>query len=463
MSSHREAPEISKDPVADSTDLYAFSSPDKPDTVTIIANYIPLQAPAGGPNFFEFGDDVMYNIFIDNDGDGMPEIQYQLRFHTLVRNSDTFLYNTGPISSNRDKNWNRLQTFSMYRKDGNGKFKRLGQKLACPPCNIGPRSTPHYSKLSTAAVHNLPTGETVFAGQRREGFYVDLGSVFDLAALRPFQSLHLISSPGNTTGINTLANSNVHSIAIQIPKTRLTSDGTMPTNANSSKSVIGVWTSATRRKTTIRSDDKILHAGPFVQVSRLGMPLINEVIIPMVEKDRWNKTAPQDDAQFVKYYAHPVLQAYLSALYPGVFKHLAAYTKERVDLEAILLTGIPSAVGLGFQNYTGPTPADQLRLNMAIPPTTKNPNIYGLLAGDAAGFPNGRRVFDDIVTVELWAVAGATIPVVDKSYKPDGAATAIFDVGPPGSPPKSPPTPEAYQATFPYLSDPLSGYDVPAA
>lgn len=466
MSSHREAPETSKDPVADSTEVYAFVSPDRSDTVTLIANYIPFQTPAGGPNFYEFGQDVMYNIYIDNDADGKPEIQYQFRFHTKVRDNNTFLYNTGPIYGNNDKTWNRPQHYNVYRADAvdgkfDGKFKWLGHNLTCPPCNIGPRSTPAYPELSAAAIHTLSTGEKVFAGQRRDGFYVDVGSIFDLAALRPFQSFHVIPNPGNTTGIDTLANYNVHSIAIQIPKTMLTMDGSTPSDPNSSISVIGVWTSAERRKTTIQTPDGKLHAGPFTQMSRLGMPLINEVIIPMAYKDTWNKSMPQDDSQYAQYYAHPALQTYLADLYPMVFPNLAAYTKPRADLEAILLTGIPAAVGLGFQNYTGPTLADQVRLNMAVAPTTSNPNIYGLLAGDAAGFPNGRRVFDDVTTVELWAVAGATIPVVDKSYTPDANANKIFDVGPPGSPPPAPPYPDAYQATFPYLADPLSGYEIP--
>ncbi len=456
MSSHREAPEISKDPVADSTDLYAFVSPDKPDTVTIIANYIPLEAPAGGPNFYEFGDDVMYNIYIDNDADGEAEIQYQFRFHTRVHNKDTFLYNTGPISSNEDSNWNRQQRFSVF-KMSDGKWKRLGQRLTCPPCNIGPRSTPHYAKLAHSAVHKLPSGETVFAGQRREGFYVDLGSVFDLAALRPFQKYHLLAPNTNTPGVDTLSMSNVHSIALQIPKRMLTPDGSDPTSTTSQKSVIGVWTGADRRKALIREAyGAKTHAGPFVQVSRLGNPLINEVVIPMTEKDGWNTTAPKDDSQFLKYYAHPVLQDYLVALYPGVFPNLANYTKERADLEYILLHGIPAGVvSPTFQNYTGSVAADMLRLNMAVPPTTSNPSPYGVLGGDLAGFPNGRRVFDDTVTIELRAVAGATIPLVDKSYTADSAATAIYDVTPPDM--------TRYQPHFPYLGIPLAGFDVPAA
>ena len=189
MSSHREAPEIAKDPVADSTDVYAFVSPDRPGTVTLIANYIPLQGPAGGPNFYEFGDDVLYQIHIDNSGDGRADISYQLRFHTRLRDANTFLYNTGPIESLGSPNWNRRQFYTLTRVD-RGREKVLGRNLACPPCNIGPLSTPHYAALAGEAVHDLPGGVKVFAGQRAEGFYVDLGSIFDLANLRPFEQLH---------------------------------------------------------------------------------------------------------------------------------------------------------------------------------------------------------------------------------------------------------------------------------
>ena len=162
MSSHREAPEISKDPVADSTDLYAFVSPG--NTVTLIANYIPLQLPAAGPNFFEFGDDVEYQIHIDNDGDGRADITYGFRFRTTVRNPGIFLYNTGTISSLTDPNWNRVQTYDMTVTAG-GRTVTLGSDLPCPPCNIGPLSTPNYASLASTAVNHLSGGNCV-AGQR---------------------------------------------------------------------------------------------------------------------------------------------------------------------------------------------------------------------------------------------------------------------------------------------------------
>ena len=453
MSSHREAPEISRDPVADSTDLYAFVSPDQPGNVTLIANYVPLQEPAGGPNFYEFGDDVLYEIHIVNGTDVQHEITYQFRFQTQTRNPNSFLYNTGPIASIDSTNWNRPQFYSVTRVDANGNSTVLASNLACPPCNIGPRSTPNYQQLAGQAVHQLPGGGRVFAGQRAEGFYVDLGSVFDLADLRPFQNLHLIPSPAQP-GVNGTQGYNVHSIAIQVPKKFLTLDGSTPTNPADPRSVIGVYTSASRQRSTIiQGNGQFTESGAFVKVSRLGEPLINEVIIPLGKKDFWNSQDPQGDSQFANFYAHPELATLLPILYPGVFPNLAAYSKPRADLEAILLTGIPSGIIPGFQNFTGTTQSDFLRLNMAIPPTAK-PNILGILGGDLAGFPNGRRVFDDIVAVELRAVAGATIPLVDASFKPDGAASQVNDFSPPAIP-----SGVRYQQQFPYLGLPFGGYE----
>ena len=452
MSSHREAPEIAKDPVADNTDFYAFVSPDQPDKVTLIANFVPLEEPAGGPNFYEFGDDVLYEINIDNDGDAVEDITYQFRFHTETRNPESFLYNTGPITTIDSPNWNRPQFYSVTQVV-NGQATVLASGLACPPCNIGPRSTPNYSHLAGAAVHTLPGGGRVFAGQRAEGFYVDLGSIFDLADLRPFQHLHLIPSP-DAPGVNGTQGYNVHSIAIQVPRRHVTKGNYYPSDPNDPRSVIGAYASASRRKATVlQSNGQDVETGPWMQVSRLGEPLINEVIIPLGDKDRWNALDPVMDNQFVKYYAHPELARLLPVLYPGVFPLLAAYKKPRVDLEAILLTGIPSGIIPGFQNFTGKTPADLVRLNLAIPPAAK-PNILGIIGGDLAGFPNGRRVFDDIVTVELRAIAGVTIPLVDPSFTPDAAASVITDFNPPHIP-----AGVRYEQHFPFLGLPFGGYE----
>jgi Domain of unknown function (DUF4331) len=461
MSSHREAPEISKDPVADSTDVYAFVSPDRPDTVTLIANYIPLEGPAGGPNFYSFGDEVRYEIHVDNDGDAQPDVTFQFSFRTELRDPGTFLYNTGPILSLGSPNWNSRQFYTVTRV-ANGRSVVLGSGLACPPCNIGPLSTPDYAGLAAAAVHELPGGIKVFAGQRAEGFYVDLGAVFDLADLRPFENLHaqygmnVFSGPG--AGVNATAQLNVHSIAIQVPVSQLT-HGKHGAVADPG-SVIGVWTSASRQRVSVwdPADGQQVWIGPFYQVSRLANPLVNEVLIPLGRKDLWNTLQPADDKQFADQVTHPELAALLPALYPGVFPNLAKLVKAgtaRADLEAILLTGIPKGIVPGFQNYTGSTLADMVRLNTAVKPAAK-PNELGVIGGDLAGFPNGRRVFDDVVTIELRAIAGVTVPLVDKKFTPDAAASAVTDGLTSAS------VPSGYLSAFPYLGVPYSGFDTPS-
>ena len=458
MSSHREAPAISQDPVADNADTYAFVSPDDPTTVTIITNYVPLEGPPGGPNFFEFGDDVLYSIYIDNDGDARADIEYRFRFRTTLQNEDTFLYNTGPIGSLDRPELEQATALSQVSVHARTTTVRRGRRardqLACPPCNIGPRSTPNYDSLAAAAVHHLPSGETVFAGQRNDGFFVDLGAIFDLGDIREIQNLHLIPSPAGTS-VDPLKTLNIHAIAIKVPIALLTRDGSVPSDPAAAKSVLGIWGGASRRKVQVRDGHKTKGSGPWVQVSRLGNPLFNEVIVPVGDKDRWNAVEPRDDVAFEKYVNQPELAKLLPVLYPGAFPNLASYTKNRADLHAILLTGIPGGIVPGFQNFTGPKPADMLRLNVAIPPTTKTPNALGVVGGDLAGYPNGRRVFDDVVSIELKAVAGATIPLVDPSYTVDGAVGAVSSYLTPGA--------DRYQSTFPYLGTPHDGFDTPSS
>ena len=427
MSSHREAPEIAKDPVADSTDVYAFVSPDRPNTVTLIANYIPFQAPDGGPNFYEFGDDVAYDINISNKGKGEADIIYRFHFHTRVRDPKTFLYNTGPIIEHPR---HHVEPAAVLLPDPDQ--ERQGTRcspssLACPPVNIGPRSTPNYADLAAQAVHKVGR-RRVFAGQRADAFHVDLGSVFDLGALRPFQHLHLIPMRRHRGASTRCRASTCTRSRSRCRSRRSAAAATCPTSRSRRSAVIGVWSSASRRKSRMFDKQKGAYVGhgPWEQVSRLGNPLFNEVITPMAHKDAWNARAPKGDALFAKYVNHPELARLLPVLYPGVFPHLAAYHKTRADLNAILLTGIPNGIVPGFQNFTGTVESDMLRLNLAIPPT-HSPNSLGLLGGDAAGFPNGRRVGDDVVTIELRAVAGVTIPLVDPSFTPDGAAGVLTD------------------------------------
>jgi hypothetical protein len=451
VSSHREAPEISKDPAADNTDVYAFVCPDQPGFVTLIANFIPLQQPDGGPNFYEFSDDVRYQIHVSNKGKAESDIVYQFYFHTVIRNKKTFLYNTGPITKIDDTTWNRPQYYSVVKvQDGKGTV--LARNLAVPPVNVGPRSTPDYAHLASGGVHKLGRGR-VFAGQRAEGFHVDLGSIFDLGTLRPFENLHLIPSAA-AVGVDGTKTLNVHSIALMVPTTDLTYKNRRHTDPMDPGAVIGVWATASRRKSRIidSSTGQTHGHGPWQQVSRLGNPLFNEVLNPMAEKDEWNVRPPRYDSRYTPNVNHPELAKLLPALYPGVFPHLAKYTKPRADLNAILMTGIPAGVVTGFQNYTGAVQADMLRLNVAIPPSS-HPDPLGLVAGDAAGFPNGRRLVDDVTTIELRAIAGQTIPLVDPGYTPDGAAGGIKD-----GTSNSNNSNGAFFRHFPYLGLPNGGY-----
>lgn len=480
MSSHREAPEVSKDPAADSTDLYAFISPDNPSTVTLIANYVPLQPADGGPNFFEFSDDVLYEILIDNNGDANPEISYQFRFTTTVKNPNTFLYNTGPIQSLGSTSWNRVQTYSLQRVDyPSGRVTTLGTNLPCPPCNIGPLSTPNYAAaLAAPAVQSVGSGVKAFAGQRAEGFFVDLGSIFDLGVLRPLANLHNTFGVGAPltamAGINATAGLNVHSLALQIPIGQLTGNGSTPSNPALASSCIGVWTTASRTKIRIYegAPGNLLGVGPNVQVSRLGNPLVNEVLIPMAKKDTWNAEPPSGDSQFASFYLNPELARLLPTLYTPnggatVFPHLAAYnagSPNRADIVAILLTGIPAGVvSPTYSTFTGATQADMLRLNLAIPPVANQHgqlvgNNLGALGGDLAGFPNGRRVFDDVVTIEVQALAGALLGLVDKGYVADGAVKAITQGLTASATDTTAKGTETYMGQFPYLGVPNQGY-----
>ncbi len=466
MSSHREAPEISKDPTADNTDVYAYVDPNDPTKVDLIANFNPFELPYGGPNFSEFADDVLYAINISNRGTSQPDISYEFRFKTIIRNPNTFLYNTGPITSIDSTNWNRPQTYSVTKvvRDANGKVTSttvLGTGLKVPPCNVGERSTPNYqATFGKAAVQALATGRKVFAGQRSDAFFVDLGSVFDLAGLRPFNQNHFIKLPV-MEGMNGLQGLNVHSIALQVPKSELTASGLPPTNPNASSSVIGVWAAAYRSRGRLFDSTTATYKpfGDSVQVSRLGNPLFNEVINPMSVKDKWNSLPPSADSQFAQYVNKPELAGLLPGLYPGVFPNLAAFNKSgrpRTDLNAILLTGIPSAVlGGKFTTFTGPIQADMLRLNLAVAPTPRaSASPLGVLGGDNAGFPNGRRLIDDVTTIELRAVAGLTIPLTYPDYQKD----AVLNAPEPGLRDGSKPTNAPLLTSFPYIAPPASGY-----
>jgi hypothetical protein len=445
-SSHREAPLISEDPVADNTDVYAFVSPDRPDTVTFVANYVPLEEPAGGPNFHKFGDDVIYGINVDNTGDAKADLSYQFRFKTEVGNPNTFLYNTGPIDTLTDPDWSIRQTYTLTRvskRDSSRGWhhgrsaKVLGRNLPTPPVNIGPRSTPNYGALAEAAVSELPGGIKAFAGQRDDPFYVDLGSVFDLAGLRPFNALHDIPLPAND-GVDGVGGYNTHSIVLQVPIAQL--------KGPSGQTTIGVYANALRQKVRVHRGDEIKGYGEWVQVSRLAEPLINEAVIPVGRKDEWNASDPDDDRRFLRYYTEPEVTKLENALYDALDN---ANETNRDDLVAILLTGVP---GL---NFTGSTKADLIRLNMGIAPTAPvgQGNRLGVLEGDLAGFPNGRRLEDDVVDIELRAFAEGYGPFLNgllglpnrspNNLLGDGVDKNDFP----------------FRVDFPYLPSPHQGYE----
>jgi Domain of unknown function (DUF4331) len=460
-SSHREAPLISQDPTADNTDVYAFVSPDRPNSVTMIANYIPLEQPAGGPNFPAFDDSVLYEIHVDNDGDGEENLSFQFRFHTDTRNPDTFLYNTGQITSLTDTDWNRPQTYSLtvvaHGLGGSTHAVPVGTNLPTPPDNIGPRSTPNYDTLAAAAVVCLPspcgpTSIKTFAGQRDDPFFVDLGSIFDLAGLRPFNGAHLIPLAADT-GHDGVANFNTHTIAIQVPTAFLVKPG-QPT--------IGIYASAKRQQTRLlRDDGGAEHLGPWVQVSRLGQPLINEVVIPLGQKDAWNREDPADDQQFQSLYLNPEVSRLENLLYGAALTPIN--TTGRTDLKAILLTGVPALHGGSF------TAADLLRVNtslvpnpngacyhpaLSLPPSTP-PSRLSVIDGDLCGYPNGRRLFDDIVDVDLRAFAEGYGPILNAVLGlPNKSPNNVLGDGVDANE-------KAFLTTFPYVAAPSAGYDKP--
>jgi len=427
-SSHREAPLISEDPVADNTDTYAFVSPDNPDTVTLVANWIPFELPAGGPNFNKFGDDVLYKINVDNDGDATADVVYEWRFKTTVANPDTFLYNTGPVESFDDEDLNVKQTYTLTEvRDGDR--TKLVRNAPVAPANIGPRSTPNYDQLAAEATVEAGEGAQAFAGPRDDPFFVDLGAVFDLLGNRPLNEAHVAPLP-NAPGQDDLAGFNVHSVVLQVPTDSLV-DG---------DPVIGVWSTTERRTDRVFGDGKIENSGDFTQVSRLGMPLVNEVVAPLGAKDAFNASKPADDAQFLPAVEEPEVSALIPQLYPGV----TVPEGPREDIVSIFLTGIPDV-----NQPADVTPSEMIRLNTSIAPTALDQqDRLGLLAGQNDGFPNGRRLVDDVYDVELRALAGGTPFTPEFDRAPNNALTDGVDTND-----------LPFLASFPYLASPHQGYD----
>ena len=445
-SSHREAPMILEDPLADNTDVYAFVStePGRSDFVTIISNWIPGEEPGFGPNFFVFSEDVLYSINVDVDGDALADLTFNFDFETTIVNGNTFLYNTGPIGlppnpadpSSQYTNLNIQQSYTatLAQRGGAGGAFLLNARTA--PDHVGPRSTPNYPALAAAAVHTVSErGMRVFAGQREEGFYVDVAGVSDLLNVR-------------NPGVDTLSGFNVHSIAIEVPKTLFQ-------QAGDTDGRIGVWATSSRPSTRVlgTAGAPASESGPLVQVSRLANPLVNEVLIPLVAKDLFNATSPDGDARFREFIVNPGTSQGPLALVP-LLNTLTGCTPVtgRTDLETILLLGIPGGLLPGFpgnrktQTAT-PVPADLLRLNYNIPPSAQ-PNPLGLLGGDPAGFPNGRRVSDDVTDIDVRAAAGAVLHLLGQINCP-ASLTLSDNVNANDAP---------YLTFFPYLAIPHQGY-----
>ena len=470
-SSHREAPLISEDPVADNTDTYAFVSPDRPDSVTLIGSWIPLEHPAGGPNYYSFGDDVIYKLNVDTNGDAKPEVTYKFTFHKKVRNPNTFLYNVGPINDIRtDTNWNIPQTGTLVEVV-NGQERTLATDFAVPPVNIGSKSTPDYEKLWKSAIFSIPTPEgdiKVFAGQTDDPFWVDL-QVFDLLTLRG-NPPPVGYTQGRRKPTDALHRFNVHSIAVQVPIAHLLK------TAPSGESVIGVWATSERYSMRAYGGGTIGNTGTPVQISRLGMPLVNEAIIPLALKDAFNAIPPSTDYDLFtsgtpagellkKSVLNPELQNLLQSLY-GV-PHPSG---DRTDLLAIFLTGMKTTkpftihtkngdvtlpAGFNVNQPQNVRPAEMIRLNTAIKGDVckSRPDRLGLLGGDACGFPNGRRLSDDVVEIELAAVAGAAYPVLTSgtfNFNPALLNTLNDHVDVNDKP---------FRKSFPYLATPWQGQE----
>lgn len=461
-SSHREAPLISGDPTVDNLDVYAFVSPDKQDSVTLIATWIPFEEPGGGPNFYHFDPNARYLINIDRDGNTRADIIYEWTFsRPTPQNGDTFLYNTGPIGANfgSDSDFNLRQSYTVTKITtdtiGFSSTVLFANELM-PPDNIGPRSTPNYAAIAANAVNTgsgPAAGYKEFTGQRDDPFYVDVRSIFDLAGLRPFNNLHAIPLPVEQ-GQDVLKGFNAHATALQVPIGELVS-GSCDNATTNKNCVIGVWSTAERGG---------------IQVSRLGNPLVNEVVMSLALKDIFNSVPPSIDATVsavVKRVTDPEVAGLMNLLYGSALQPVE--TSGRIDLVTVFLVGIPTAPGYPMttqQANSAASPSEQLRLNTAVKPTK------GACQGDPLGifnddpvdgddltaFPNGRRLEDDVTDMALRAVGQGYGPVINgvfgalvphfKNLSPNnllGDGVGANDV--------------ACLNEFPYVGTPHAGYE----
>ena len=429
-SSHREAPLVSEDPQIDTTDVWAFVSPDAPNTVSLIASWLPFQEPAGGPNFYAWADGVKYSINIDNDHDAKPDLVYDWVFTDNYRNPNTFLYNTGQVTGLNDPDLNFYQTYDLTRtnKDKGTKTVLVNDAIAAPS-NVGAASMPGYnSSLFDAAVETFANGSSAtWAGQSDDAFFLDL-RVFDL----------LYGANLMEVGDDTLAGFNVSTLALQVPKNELALGKDADANP-----IIGIWSTTSRRSTVIQNTDGSTKAqGRFVQVSRLGMPLVNEVVIPLGLKDYFNGSKPKADGAALPLVQDPELPRLLNAVYGTEIPDSDPGTDgiQRADLIAVFLTGVA-----GLNMPDGGTPSEMLRLNMSIPPCTDACSTLGVIDGDLAGFPNGRRLEDDIIDVSLRVVLGVLLPDHQALADTIGDGVDANDL--------------PFNPSFPYVAYPTAGSD----
>ncbi|MFD4139299.1 MULTISPECIES: DUF4331 domain-containing protein [unclassified Streptomyces] len=408
-SSHREAPLISGQPQYDNTDVYAFVSPDHPDSTTLVANLLPMQEPGGGPNFYTFANDARYDLHIDNNGDAKDDLLYRFTFKDHRKNDRTFLYNTGVVESLDDPDLNFTQTYDIdLLRLEHGKVissHKVAKNLPAAPSNVGKASMPHYKKLRDQAVHKIPGGLKSFAGQADDPFFLDL-RVFDL----------LYGGDLSEVGNDTLKGYNVNTIALQVPTAYLQQSAQQP--------VIGVYATTERQNA----------GGEWTRVSRLGMPLVNEVVNPVKDKDKFNASSPENDGDFLKNVTEPELPKLIDAIYK-----IKAPAEPRDDLVSVFLTGVKD-----LNQVEGVTASEMLRLNTSIKPVAK-PKRLGVLDGDTAGFPNGRRLTDDVIDIALQVVEGELVG----SKNDLGDAVNKND--------------KKFERSFPYVALPAAGSDTRAA
>ncbi len=440
-SSHREAPLTLQDPLVDNTDVYAFVSPEKADTVTLIANFSPFSVPGQGPNFYPWAtkDTARYNIKVDNNGDARPDKTYRFAFRTLDKRDDvtypeaadgSFIYNNGAVTSFDDENLLFRQVYTVTEVRRHGRNKVLVKNAPVAPDLVGEASMPDYDQLRKSGISELSNGGQAFAGQADDPFFLDL-RVFDL----------LYGADLSERGFDSLSGYNVNSIALQLPIKSVT---------RKSEPVIGVWSTTDRPSVRITKGSNQSYRGRFAQVSRLGNPLVNEVVVPIGLKDQFNSLKPRKDAtvpELVDRVLNPEVPQLVEAIYG-----IPAPEGPRDDLFTIFLTGLK-----GLNQPADVRPAELLRLNTSVPPA-EEPNRLGVLGGDIAGFPNGRRLGDDVVDIELQALEGAV-----QVNRRGGKATGVEIVEPLAEGDLVDENDRDFLSEFPYLALPFSASDVAKA